>query len=136
MCCRDEVAKARLRCCFPGGGEVCRVKHQTLLLKEKLLKASNFSFCNNVFNFFQSLYTPIYSDFPYFCLYVSRLLHICCMWERVNKTVFTCTFVRLVCRLLGSMVLWWCCFAEGISRTVRFDRFWIVKITYKGLLID
>ena len=52
--------------------------------KKKLLKTSNFSFCHNVFNSFFNNFKPSFMEIFFMFLYVSHLLQICCMWERVK----------------------------------------------------
>ena len=60
---------------------------KTLWQKEKLLKTSNFSLCHNVFNFLSVIIHSFKEAFPVLprC-FQSRLLHIFCMWERLDSS--------------------------------------------------
>ena len=69
---------------------------KTVWQKEKMLIMSNFCFCHTVFNFLSVLKQKLVDrDFLYFWedvstflwRFFSRLLQICCMWERVKAIV-------------------------------------------------
>ena len=60
---------------------------KTCRQKKKLLKTSNFSFCQHIFNSIQLLYFQLKGVSSLFRVRMqSCLLQMCCMWERV-KTI-------------------------------------------------
>ena len=56
--------------------------------KEEIAQNEHFSFCHHVLNSIQLLYFHLKGVSNFFFGFQSRLLHICCMRERVNKYAF------------------------------------------------
>ena len=61
---------------------------QNMATKEEIAQNKHFSSCHHVFNSIQLLYFHLKGVSNILFGFQSRLLHICCIWERVNKYAF------------------------------------------------